>query len=290
MLKIKPLCRLEAFLHEVNTVKRGMSGSEWNALFRRVFRSVLKIMGARMVLVGLAALAIAAAVSYIPKPQRVAFKVEAQAEPTMTAEATIALQEQMEIDTYGCVLHQEYEYPYDQMLADWSAEQIEGFRYHEISATCKAMGGELPAIVQAYAYIVCQQYGVDYETVFALIEQESYARYDAVGDDGKSKGLTQINEQFHKDRMKRLHITDLFNPFQNILCCIDYLAELQDGLPDTDTPEADLLATYNYGPNGVQTYLWDYGVHHYNYNTAILERAEALRNEAKGLDPRSEVI
>lgn len=255
---------------------------------RRAVCNIIKILAARAAIASLVLAIIAAFVSYIPKPQSVALEPENQAEPTMSLEAMMALRDQSEINTYGCVLHQEYEYPFDQMSMDWSAEQIEGFHYHEISDTCKAMGGELPAIVQAYTYIVCRQYGVDYEMVFALIEQESYARYDAIGDDGESKGYAQINEQFHKARMERLHINDLLNPFQNILCCVDYLAELQGALPDTDTPEADLLATYNYGPSGVRTRLWAYGVHYYDYNVAILDRAEVLRNEAERLSPDSE--
>lgn len=181
-----------------------------------------------------------------------------------------------EVTLYGCELYGVYEYPFNMMSQDWSAEDVEGFYYHEISDEAKAAGGTMPVIIQVYTYIVCRQYGVDYEMVFALIERESLCRWDIIGDDGESTGYMQIQERWHKDRMERLGVNDLKNPFQNIMVGVDYMAELQER---TGGNNMDTLAAYNYGYAGAKRCLWNEGVHEYTYNTEIMERAQELKEE-----------
>lgn len=181
-----------------------------------------------------------------------------------------------EMTLYGCELYGVYEYPFNMMSQDWSAEDVEGFYYHEISDEAKAAGGTMPVIIQVYTYIVCRQYGVDYEMVFALIERESLCRWDIIGDDGESTGYMQIQEHWHKDRMERLGVYDLKNPFQNIRVGVDYMAELQER---TGGNNMDTLAAYNYGYAGAKRCLWDEGVHEYTYNTEIMKRAQELKEE-----------
>ena len=48
----------------------------------------------------------------------------------------------------------------------------------------------------------------------------------AEGDGGYSQGLMQISTKWHKDRMDKLGVTDLFNPYENIDIGIDIFAEL----------------------------------------------------------------
>lgn len=181
-----------------------------------------------------------------------------------------------EVTLYGCELYGVYEYPFNMMSQDWSAEDVEGFYYHEISDEAKAAGGTMPVIIQVYTYIVCRQYGVDYEMVFALIERESLCRWDIIGDDGESTGYMQIQERWHKDRMERLGVNDLKNPFQNIRVGVDYMAELQER---TGGNNMDTLAAYNYGYAGAKRCLWDEDVHEYTYNTEIMKRAQELKEE-----------
>lgn len=181
-----------------------------------------------------------------------------------------------EMTLYGCELYGVYEYPFNMMSQDWSAEDVEGFYYHEISDEAKAAGGTMPVIIQVYTYIVCRQCGVDYEMVLALIERESLCRWDIIGDDGESTGYMQIQERWHKDRMERLGVYDLKNPFQNIRVGVDYMAELQER---TGGNNMDTLAAYNYGYAGAKRCLWDEGVHEYTYNTEIMKRAQELKEE-----------
>lgn len=93
----------------------------------------------------------------------------------------------------------------------------------------------------------------------------------------------QISSAWHQERMERLGVTDLKNPFGNILVGVDYLAELAEAVHGnrTATPDADVLAAYNYGYSGAVSKLWEYGVHEYAYNREIMERANELKEEAE---------
>lgn len=161
---------------------------------------------------------------------------------------------------------------------------MEGFYYHEITEECKKAGGQFPVIMQVYTYIICEQNDVDYEMVFALIERESKCVWNAAGNGGASVGLMQIAEKWQQERMKELNCTDLTQPFQNVRVGVDILSELQEKLKETVPAEQlpyDVLAAYNYGLRGAQENLWAYGVHEYEYNRAILERAQELKQETK---------
>lgn len=185
---------------------------------------------------------------------------------------------------YGCDIYGQYEYPYNTMSQDWSGDQVEGFYYHEITEECKKAGGQFPVIMQVYTYILCEQNDVDYEMVFALIERESKCVWNAAGDGGASVGLMQIAEKWQQERMEKLNCTDLMQPFQNVKVGVDILAEFQEKLKGTVPDQQlqyDVLAAYNYGLRGARENLWVYGVHEYEYNRAILERAQELKQETK---------
>lgn len=182
------------------------------------------------------------------------------------------------------------EYPFNTMSQDWSGEDMEGFCYHEITDECKAAGGTFPIMAQIYTYIVCENYGVDYEMVFALIEKESECRWNASGDGGTSWGYMQIARKWHKERMQRLNCADLTNPYQNVTVGIDYLKEIQDSLQEVpeDVRPYYVLAVYNYGAAGAKENLWNHGVYKYSYNTAIMERAAQLKAEKERQDTKEE--
>ena len=186
-------------------------------------------------------------------------------------------------EIYGCDMIGTYDYPFNTVSQDWSAEDVKGFYYHEITDECKAAGGTFPVIAQVYTYCICQDYGVDYEMVFALIERESKCLWNAEGDDGDSKGYMQVMEKWHKDRMERIGAGNLLNPFQNVRVGVDFLAELQEKLKDV--PEKDrnyyVLAAYNYGMQGARTHLWNKGIVKYDYNEEIMNRAEQLKEETR---------
>ena len=84
----------------------------------------------------------------------------------------------------------------------------------------------LSADLQEHIRQLCDEYGVDMPLVLAIIGQESNYRPDAVGDNGNSLGLMQIQPRWHQSRMDKLGVTDLTDPYQNVTVGINLLAEL----------------------------------------------------------------
>lgn len=82
--------------------------------------------------------------------------------------------------------------------------------------------------LQEHIAQLCDSYGVDMPLVLAIIGQESNYNADAVGDEGNSLGLMQIQPQHHKQRMDKLGVSDLLDPYQNVTVGIDLLADLID--------------------------------------------------------------
>lgn len=80
--------------------------------------------------------------------------------------------------------------------------------------------------LQEHINQLCDDYNVDMPLVLAIIGQESNYNVHAIGDNGNSLGLMQIQTQHHQARMDRLGVTDLLNPYQNVTVGIDLLAEL----------------------------------------------------------------
>ena len=163
---------------------------------------------------------------------------------------------------------------FDAMSADWG-DEADGFVFYEIPEEYDRTGGYFPEKMQVYTYCVCKRYGVRYDLVVALIEKESGYKFDEVGDDGHSIGYMQIYEEWHKDRMERLNVTDLRNPYQNVLVGIDYLSELIERYGTVQ----DALAAYNYGEQGAKRNLWKKGIYVYEYNQTIMNRMKEIEEE-----------
>lgn len=163
---------------------------------------------------------------------------------------------------------------FDTMSADWG-DEADGFVFYEIPEEYDRTGGYFPEKMQVYTYCVCKRYGVRYDLVVALIEKESGYKFDEVGDDGHSIGYMQIYEEWHKDRMERLNVTDLRNPYQNVLVGIDYLSELIERYGTVQ----DALAAYNYGEQGAKRNLWKKGIYVYEYNQTIMNRMKEIEEE-----------
>lgn len=99
--------------------------------------------------------------------------------------------------------------------------------------------------LQDYIFKVCKSYNVDPSIIIAMIWKESTYRVDVMGDNGNAYGLMQIQPRWHKERMKKLGVTDLLDPYQNVLVGIDYFAELYH---KKDSYTWALMA-YNGGPD-----------------------------------------
>lgn len=104
---------------------------------------------------------------------------------------------------------------------------------------------------QAFLRAACDESGVEYELALAVIWRETTFR-NVVGDNGNSFGYMQVQPRWHGDRMARLGVTDLMDPFSNFRVGCDYLADL---LKDYDLPTA--LTFYNTGNPGHNQYADD---------------------------------
>ena len=96
---------------------------------------------------------------------------------------------------------------------------------------------------QAYVTEVCDSYGLDVRIVYGVMWQESRFTPDAIGDHGQSFGMCQIKRKWHEDRIARLGVTDLLDPYQNVLVACDYLSELLGAYGDYRSA----LTAYRYG-------------------------------------------
>lgn len=104
-------------------------------------------------------------------------------------------------------------------------------------ATClfAISGGQVHAEEQQPQYIstaelqtmteeIGYKYNIDPCLLQAMCEKESSKNIYA--ENGTCKGLMQISEKWHTGRMEELGITDIYDPYSNILLAADYLSEL----------------------------------------------------------------
>lgn len=118
----------------------------------------------------------------------------------------------------------------------------------------------------------CKEYGEEYgicpELLMAIAEAESSGNPNA--ENGSCKGLMQVSEKWHKDRMDRLGVEDLFDESGNILVATDYLYELFKKYEDVGM----VLMVYN-GDSDAKDYM--YGTAELSkYAQKILERSAYL--------------
>lgn len=100
--------------------------------------------------------------------------------------------------------------------------------------------------IQDHIFKVCEEHGIKPEIIIAMIRKESYFTIDIMGDNGAAYGLLQVQPRWHQNRMDRLGVTDLLDPYQNITVAVDYLAEcLRLGRGSYDWA----LMAYNGGPS-----------------------------------------
>lgn len=108
----------------------------------------------------------------------------------------------------------------------------------------------LPKELQDYIFIECEKYNIPPAIVIAMIEKESsFDRY-AIGDDGRSFGLMQIQPKWYISKMIDMGCTDLFDPYKNVKVGIAILGELK--MQRNDIGWA--LTYYNSGSGGLNDY------------------------------------
>ena len=103
-----------------------------------------------------------------------------------------------------------------------------------------------------YINALCDEYGVDYEMVKAVIQTESSWNHKAVSTSG-AIGLMQILPSTAWDEFKTPK-EDLFDPYVNVTVGIKYLAHLNNHFDDMDAT----LTAYSHGPTVTRKYSSNY--------------------------------
>lgn len=129
----------------------------------------------------------------------------------------------------------------------------EDYENEKIEAALYAQGyfrADVPldAELQSQLRAACEESGVDYELMLAVIRKET-GYQNLLGDGGDSYGYCQVQPKWHKARMARLGVTDLMDPFGNFRVACDYMAEL---LSRYNVENA--LTAYNSGHPGHSAY------------------------------------
>lgn len=100
----------------------------------------------------------------------------------------------------------------------------------EFTSTAQPAGTYISEDAQETCVKYGEEYGICPELLMAMIERESSGRPDA--ESGGCKGLMQISDRWHKDRMERLEVTDIYDVDGNIHVGADYLTELFEKYED----------------------------------------------------------
>lgn len=118
-----------------------------------------------------------------------------------------------------------------------------------------------------YIEILCEERQICPELIESIIETES--GWNPQARNGDCVGLMQISERWHGERMERLGVTDLLDPYDNILVGVDYLAELFERHCDV----GKVLMIYN---GDSKAWEYDYTGELSDYAAQILERSAQL--------------
>lgn len=130
--------------------------------------------------------------------------------------------------------------------------------------------------IQDYIRETSERYGVPMELVIAVIDKESSFRANVISGTN-DYGYMQINTINFETLTEKLGVTDLLDPYENILSGI-YL--LSGHLERTDGDIELALMRYNCGATGAKR-LWDKGIYSTEYTSRIMALYESYLNQSK---------
>ena len=129
--------------------------------------------------------------------------------------------------------------------------------------------------LQQYTWNLCQERGLDFEIVLALMFAESTYRPWLIHSNtngSRDYGIMQINTVNHARLRDELGLTDFLCPFQNINAGTHMLSDLYRRFNDVHK----MLMAYNFGEWGARAH-WDNGTFSSRYSRKIVDKAEQLR-------------
>ena len=131
----------------------------------------------------------------------------------------------------------------------------------------------LEAPLQRFIIQLGEETGVDPKIILGLICVESSYNADSIGDNGRSFGLMQIQRRWHEERIARLNVMDLLNPYDNVAVGVDYLSELYEEYGDIEMA----LVAYNAGPTGAWEHWFSKGIYTSEYSRKVMEASKNIK-------------
>lgn len=125
--------------------------------------------------------------------------------------------------------------------------------------------------LQEYTFTLCQEHGIDYEIVLALMDQESSYRPNLISKTN-DYGLMQINKVNHEWLKRELEIKDFLDPQESIQAGTRMLGDLFKKYED---PHKALMA-YNFGEGGAKKH-WKQGTYSSKYSRSVMAKADKLK-------------
>lgn len=98
------------------------------------------------------------------------------------------------------------------------------------SRTIQAAPVQVPEDVRQLSVELGEQYNICPELIQAVCFKES--GFDPRAENGGCVGIMQVDPKWHKDRMERLGVTDLYDMRQNMMTGVDILHELSEEQED----------------------------------------------------------
>lgn len=131
----------------------------------------------------------------------------------------------------------------------------------------------LEAPLQRFIIRLGKETGVDPKIILGVIYVESGYNADSIGDEGHSFGLMQVQRRWHEERIARLNVMDLLNPYDNVRVGIDYLSELYEKYGDIEMA----LVAYNAGPTGAWEHWFSKGIYTSEYSRKVMEASKNIK-------------
>lgn len=127
--------------------------------------------------------------------------------------------------------------------------------------------------VYLYSHIIAEKYGIEPSLIIAVAKKES--RFNPNVNGSGAIGLMQIIPSCHGDRISRLEVSDIWDPYSNLLIGADLLAELLSKYKDVGLA----LMCYNMGEG---TALYKYNSYGYSgYAREVLRIKEEIERSEK---------
>ena len=127
--------------------------------------------------------------------------------------------------------------------------------------------------LQRHIHKLCEESGVDYALVMAIIRQESNFKPNAISKTNDF-GLMQINKVNHARLTKQLGVTDYLDPYQNTEAGIYMLKELFEKYEGISM----VLMAYNQGEASASR-SWEKGFFHTEYTNLVMGFLDEYEHE-----------